>query len=82
MIKGLKLFSSVGRWIQAFGTFGFILFLFLMGMFNCGLIGFQWFLGKYTDQKFPNIEYELVLILGLGGVLLIAFSSTFAFSLG
>ena len=82
MIKGLKLFSSVARWIQAFGTPGFFLFLFLMAVFNSGLIGFQWFLGKYTDGKFPNVDYEIVLILGLVGVLLIAFTSTFAFSIG
>lgn len=82
MIKGVNLFSSTGRWIQAFGTWGFILFLVLMAIFNAGLIGFQWFLGKYTDGKFPNIEYELVLVLGIVSVLLIAFSSTFAFSIG
>ena len=74
--------SSSGRWIQAFGTCEFLIYILMLLIFNIGIILFQWFLAKYTDGNFPNIEYELVLLLGLGSVLLIAFAGTIAFSIG
>lgn len=74
--------TSFGRWIVAYGIVNFALYILLLVMFNMGLIFFNWFLGKYSEGRFPEIEYQLVIILTLVISLIIAVLSTIAHSIG
>lgn len=82
VLKGVNLVSSFGRWIAAYGVVNFCLYILLLAMFNIGLIFFNWFLGKYSEGRFPEIEYKLVIILALSISFIFSLLGTIAHSIG